>query len=113
MTKISNSGVRFGESLLRELSDLRQQTQKPSSPSPTEKSKDSPSFMDHLEEGIKTVNDAQKFSDKKSVNLATGKEKNIHETMLAASQAELSFNLMVQIRNKAIEAYQEIMRMPV
>jgi flagellar hook-basal body complex protein FliE len=33
--------------------------------------------------------------------------------MLAATQAELSFNLMVQVRNKALEAYNEIMRMPV
>jgi flagellar hook-basal body complex protein FliE len=45
--------------------------------------------------------------------LASGKTGNIHETMLAATQAELSFNLMVQVRNKALEAYNEIMRMPV
>ena len=50
---------------------------------------------------------------KASTDLATGKKQNIHETMLAAAQAELNFNLMVQVRNKALEAYQEVMRMPV
>ncbi|MBF0440814.1 MAG: flagellar hook-basal body complex protein FliE [Oligoflexales bacterium] len=70
-------------------------------------------FMDHLKEGIEEVNEFQKNSDKMSLDLATGKEQNIHETMLAATQAELAFNLMVQIRNKALDAYQEVMRMPV
>ncbi|RZA14668.1 MAG: flagellar hook-basal body complex protein FliE, partial [Proteobacteria bacterium] len=51
--------------------------------------------------------------DKKATDLANGKDTNIHETMLASSQAELSFNMMVQVRNKALSAYQEIMRMPI
>jgi flagellar hook-basal body complex protein FliE len=33
--------------------------------------------------------------------------------MMSMAQAQLSFNLMVQVRNKALEAYQEVMRMPV
>jgi flagellar hook-basal body complex protein FliE len=71
------------------------------------------SFMDHLKENIHDVNHSQVKSDRMSMELSTGRTNNIHETMLAASQAELSFNLMVQIRNKALEAYNEIMRMPV
>ena len=71
------------------------------------------SFIDHLQNGIDQVNASQKHSDQKSNDLVTGKEQNIHETMLAATQAELNFNLMVQVRNKALEAYQEVMRMPV
>lgn len=71
------------------------------------------SFGDHLKQGIEEVNATQVKSDKMAMELATGKTGNIHETMLAASQAELSFNLMVQLRNKALEAYTEIMRMPV
>ena len=59
------------------------------------------------------MNQSQIGADKKATDLANGKDTNIHETMLAASQAELSFNLMVQTRNKVLEAYQEIMRMPV
>ena len=71
------------------------------------------SFADHLKQGINEVNDKNKVADKMGVELATGKTGNIHETMLAATQAELSFNLMVQLRNKALEAYSEIIRMPV
>ena len=71
------------------------------------------SFIDHLQNGIDQVNASQKHSDQKANDLVTGKEQNIHETMLAATQAELNFNLMVQVRNKALEAYQEVMRMPV
>ena len=72
-----------------------------------------PSFLDHLKEGVESVNTQQNTADKMGMELATGKTGNIHETMLAATQAELSFNLMVQLRNKALEAYGEVMRMPV
>lgn len=71
------------------------------------------SFADHLKQGIKEVNTQQVTADKMGMELATGKTGNIHETMLAATQAELAFNLMVQLRNKALETYTEIMRMPV
>ena len=71
------------------------------------------SFSDHLQQNISDVNAKQVKSDKMAMELATGKTGNVHETMIAATQAELAFNLMVQMRNKALEAYSEIMRMPV
>jgi flagellar hook-basal body complex protein FliE len=71
------------------------------------------SFAEHLQQGIREVNNKSKVSDKMAMELTTGKSGNIHETMLAATQAELSFNLMVQLRNKALEAYSEVMKMPV
>ncbi len=71
------------------------------------------SFRDLLFDGVNAVNEAQSSADKMSTDLATGKSENIHEVMLAVSNAELTFNLMVQLRNKALEAYQEVMRMPV
>ena len=74
---------------------------------------DQKSFMNHLIESIENVNNLQATSDKMATDLASGKSQNIHETMLAVTHAELSFNLMVQIRNKALDAYQEIMRMQV
>ena len=70
-------------------------------------------FTDYMKEGLETVNNYQNTADKMATNLATGKTENIHETMLAVSQAEISFKLMVQLRNKALEAYQEIMRIQV
>lgn len=70
-------------------------------------------FSDLLKEGISEVNKTMKASEQSSIDLATGKSTNIHETMLAAAKAELGFDMLVQMRNKAIEAYQEVMRMQV
>jgi flagellar hook-basal body complex protein FliE len=69
--------------------------------------------MDHLKSGINEVNEMQKKADTMAMEVAAGKSENLHETMLATTQAEISFNLMVQLRNRALEAYQEVMRMPV
>lgn len=70
-------------------------------------------FLDHLSESLKEVNELNKSADTMAKDVAMGKSENLHETMLALTQAELSFNLMVQVRNKVLEAYQEVMRMPV
>lgn len=71
------------------------------------------SFSEMVKEGVSSVNKQQSVADAMTSDLASGKQDNIHETMLAVAQAELSFKLMVQVRNKALEAYQEVMRMPV
>jgi flagellar hook-basal body complex protein FliE len=70
-------------------------------------------FLDLLEKGIKEVNVAGREAEKSSMDLASGRSSNIHETMLSVTKAELSFNMIVQMRNKVIEAYQEVMRMQV
>lgn len=70
-------------------------------------------FLDLLEKGLGEVNQASREAEKAGMDLASGKNHNIHETMLALTKAELSFQMMVQIRNKAIEAYQDVMRMQV
>lgn len=71
------------------------------------------SFFAMLKDGIKEVNTTLKESDKASVDMAAGKPVNLHETMLAVTKAELAFNLTVQMRNKIVEAYQEVMKMQV
>lgn len=70
-------------------------------------------FLQLLKDGIAEVNKGMQEGDKASMDLATGKSSNIHQTMLAVTQAELGFNMLVQLRNKAIEAYQDVMRMQV
>ncbi len=104
------SGFKFDSSMMGALRDLKQSSkmEMPGQGQSGEKS----SFMDHLKTAINEVNTDQVNADKKATDLANGKDTNIHETMLASSQAELSFNMMVQVRNKALSAYQEIMRMP-
>jgi flagellar hook-basal body complex protein FliE len=43
--------------------------------------------------------------------VTTGKSKNLHEMMVALNKADLSLRMLTSVRNKAVEAYQEIMRM--
>jgi flagellar hook-basal body complex protein FliE len=47
------------------------------------------------------------------LDLATGKTENIHEVMLAVTKADLTFRTVLQVRNRLIEAYQDITRMSV
>lgn len=71
------------------------------------------SFADTLTEAIGQVNEIQKESDVKAQELATGKTDDIAGVMLAAEKADIALRTMVQVRNKIIDAYQEIMRMQV
>jgi len=71
------------------------------------------SFADSLSEALGEVNDMQLKADKAIEDLVTGKSKNIHETMIALSKAELAFKLTMQVKNKVMEAYKEISRSPV
>ena len=62
---------------------------------------------------VSKVNDLQTTSDKAIQGLASGENKNLHEVMISMEKASVSFLFMTQVRNKAIEAYQEVMRMQV
>jgi flagellar hook-basal body complex protein FliE len=70
-------------------------------------------FAETLKKAINSVNDLQKNADVQAQKLATGKSENIHDVMIAAEKADIAFKLMVQMRNKIIEAYQEVMKMQV
>ena len=71
------------------------------------------SFGETITDFIQDVDDIQKFADHQVERFATGNLKDIHEVMIAAQQANLSFQLMVEIRNKVMESYRELMRMQV
>ncbi len=70
-------------------------------------------FAEMLESSVSKVNDMQLSADQSVKDLVAGRTKNIHETMLALEQADLSLKLMMQVRNKVVDAYREIMRMQV
>ncbi|ADY73867.1 Flagellar hook-basal body complex protein fliE [Desulfurobacterium thermolithotrophum DSM 11699] len=70
-------------------------------------------FKDLLENFIKDVNSDLKESRKAEENLISGNVQNIEEIMYKIEKADLSLRLLVEIRNKALESYQEIMRMQV
>ncbi|MCK5072378.1 MAG: flagellar hook-basal body complex protein FliE [Bacteriovoracaceae bacterium] len=69
------------------------------------------SFSEMLVNSISEVNNLQQEANKAIEKLATGKSKNIHETMLSVEKADIAFRTMNQIRSKVIEAYKEVMRM--
>ena len=71
------------------------------------------SFAATLKDAVMDVNTLQKKSDHMMQELATGKSKNIPEVLVAAEKADIAFKLMVQVRNKLIDAYQEILKMQV
>jgi len=67
------------------------------------------SFGDTLAESLKEVNKMQHAADDALENLVTGKSKNLHETMMTIGKAEIAFKLTMQVRNKVLEAYKEVM----
>ena len=69
-------------------------------------------FSTSLGDAIDNVNNLQVEADIETSKLAHG-EGNIHETALAFEQADISLRLAMKVRNKAVETYQEIMRMHV
>lgn len=71
------------------------------------------SFGEMLKSSINEINQLQKIADEAAEKLATGEKKDIHETMIALEKADVSFQLMMQVRNKVVSAYQEINRMSV
>jgi flagellar hook-basal body complex protein FliE len=70
-------------------------------------------FSTVLKDSIEKVNKLQLDADKAIEGLAKGDTNNIHQTMIAVEEANLSFNMMLQVRNKLLAAYEEIMRMQV
>jgi flagellar hook-basal body complex protein FliE len=71
------------------------------------------SFSDMLKSSIGKVNEMQTQADSAIGELVAGRTKNIHETMLAIERADTSLKLAMQVRNKILDAYREIMRMQV
>lgn len=71
---------------------------------------DGPSFADTLAQSLDKVNSLQKNADVAIQDFVAGDTRNIHETMIAVGKADLAFRLTMQVRNKIVEAYQEVMR---
>ncbi|HEC25764.1 MAG TPA: flagellar hook-basal body complex protein FliE, partial [bacterium] len=71
------------------------------------------SFGDTLLNSINKVNNLQISADNSAEDVATGKSSNIHQAMINIEKANDSFELMMQVRNKIITAYNQIMNMQV
>jgi flagellar hook-basal body complex protein FliE len=71
------------------------------------------SFGDVLNQFVSEVNDKQIASGQAVNDLLSGKEIPLHQAMIAMQEAGVAFQLMVEVRNKLLEGYQELMRMQV
>ncbi len=72
-----------------------------------------PSFEDTLKGFLGDVNSMQNEADASIEKFVSGEIKDVHQVMAAVSEAKTSFNLMLEIRSKTLDAYQELMRMQV
>lgn len=70
-------------------------------------------FSTELKAAINSVNEAQSQSDVMTNKLVSGQAVELSDVMISAQKASVTLNTALQIRNKAVEAYQEIMRMTV
>lgn len=71
------------------------------------------SFGSLLNQYIQDANGAVKDFESKSLSLAKGETVNLHDVTIAAQKASIAVSLTTQVRDKAVEAYQEMMRMQI
>jgi len=77
-------------------------------PGPASDAKDATPFRDFLLNSIRDVNAMQQEADLAVENLATGGDVTPAEVLTAVQKADIAFRLMVQVRNKMVQAYEEI-----
>ncbi|MDW0115738.1 flagellar hook-basal body complex protein FliE [Sporosarcina thermotolerans] len=71
------------------------------------------SFGAYLKDAIQDVNSKQVKSDELTQKLIMGENVDLHNVMITAQKASIALNATMEVRNKVVEAYQEIIRMPV
>ena len=84
-------------------------------PAPGSKKAEDPgaTFSAILGDAIQEVNDLQSEAGQEAQRVMTGDITDIHSAMIAVQKADVSFQMMMQVRNKIVSAYQEIMKMQV
>jgi flagellar hook-basal body complex protein FliE len=70
-------------------------------------------FGEYVKQSLSDVNRQMLDADQAINDLATGENQDIHNTMISMKKAEISFELVMQVRNKIIAAYDEIRKMPI
>jgi flagellar hook-basal body complex protein FliE len=72
-----------------------------------------PGFADMFEKFVKGVDQKKKVSTQQTQDLILGRSDNIHEAVVKSEEAKVAFNLMIEVRNKLVDSYKELMRMQV
>ena len=70
-------------------------------------------FAKVFDQLVGTVESKQAQADAVTRNVLVGNQGQLHQSIIAMQEASVAFSLMVQVRNKMVDSYQEIMRMPV
>jgi flagellar hook-basal body complex protein FliE len=70
-------------------------------------------FFSILKESLNEVNNMQIKGDQAVTDIATGQVKDLHSAAIAIDKAEISMKVMLEVRNKALSAYKEILRTPI
>ncbi|MCI1857885.1 MAG: flagellar hook-basal body complex protein FliE [Sporolactobacillus sp.] len=72
------------------------------------------SFSDVLKQAVDTVNDSVQTADQKVTDVANGSSnEDLHNVMIAMQKADVMLRTAVQVRDRVVDAYQEIMRMQI
>jgi len=79
--------------------------------SPTKAKAEQAEFGALFEQAVARVEQAHRTGQEKVDRLLRGEDQELHEVVLATQRAELSFEYFMQVRNKVVQAYQEVMRM--
>jgi flagellar hook-basal body complex protein FliE len=108
----SNALLERGQTM-KEIRDSKISVPAPTPATPGVSETGAKSFADTLKEAVNNVNTQQQEADKKMQDLAVGKNQDIADVMITAEKADISLKLMTSVRNKIIEAYQEVMKMQV
>ena len=72
-----------------------------------------PSFADQLKNAVSEVDALQTRRDDMVESMVRGEVTEVHDVTIAAKEAQLAFELLLEVRNKLLEGYQELMRMQV
>lgn len=70
-----------------------------------------PTFADHVAEFVASADRVQKSAGHKAEEFAVGHHNDVHGTMIAVEQAEISLHLLANVRNRVVDLYREVMRM--
>ncbi len=72
-----------------------------------------PGFAEMFQKFVKGVDQKKKISARETQDLILGRSDNIHEAVVKSEEAKVAFNLMIEVRNKLVDSYKELMRMQV
>jgi flagellar hook-basal body complex protein FliE len=71
------------------------------------------SFSNVIDRAVQEVDGKMKAASAEQARVLTGETNNLHQAMISMQEASVAFSLMVEVRNKLVESYQELMRMQI